>query len=225
MEMALAEVGQRSHIGPSADEKSRGVGSGTDRPSSSKCQTSSRLELSDRSAIFSICGQFARFQSQETGTGSCYKSLPLTHIRRHLSFPPLATLCPSGLQSTAYTCTCKVKNHHLFSQWEHQEVAPVRPSPRQRDLVGRCWASQSWCPKPLECCRYCRWPAACCQLTMPPDTQSPHGPVGTSGTLRGCMTSQNSASTAPPCGTLLHDIYSAKWQDSLTFQCVHPKFW
>lgn len=27
----------------------------------------------------------------------------VTHIRRHLSFPPLATLCPSGLQSTAYT--------------------------------------------------------------------------------------------------------------------------
>lgn len=26
-----------------------------------------------------------------------------THIRRHLSFPPLATLWPSGLQSTAYT--------------------------------------------------------------------------------------------------------------------------
>lgn len=27
----------------------------------------------------------------------------VTHIRKHLSFPPLATLCPSGLQSTAYT--------------------------------------------------------------------------------------------------------------------------
>lgn len=25
------------------------------------------------------------------------------HIRKHLSFPPLATLCPSGLQSVAYT--------------------------------------------------------------------------------------------------------------------------
>ena len=33
----------------------------------------------------------------------CAPPYPQTHIRRHLSFPPLATLWPSGLQSTAYT--------------------------------------------------------------------------------------------------------------------------
>lgn len=41
---------------------------------------------------------------------------------------------------------------------------------------------------------------------MPPDTQTPRGPAGTSGTLRGIL-SQNSASPAPPCGTLLHGIH------------------
>lgn len=35
-----------------------------------------------------------------------------THIRRHLSFPPLATLWPSGLQSTAYTYRqCQTGSH------------------------------------------------------------------------------------------------------------------
>lgn len=184
------------------------MGSGTDTPSSSKCQMSSRLELWYRSAIFSICRQITRFHSHKTRTGNCCKSLRLTHIRRHLSFPPLATLCPSGLQSTAYTCTRnrQVRKCHLFCHGEHQEVALVHPSPRQHDLEGRCWASQSWCPRLSECCRCCRWPAACCQLTMPPDTQTPRGPAGTSGTLRGIL-SQNSASPAPPCGTLLHSIH------------------
>lgn len=39
------------------------------------------------------------------------------YIRRHLSFPPLATRCPSGLQSTAKTCTphTRWETRHRFA--------------------------------------------------------------------------------------------------------------
>lgn len=38
-----------------------------------------------------------------TGTVASCRCSYLRHIRKHLSFPPLATLCPSGLQSVANT--------------------------------------------------------------------------------------------------------------------------
>lgn len=59
-----------------------------------------------------------------------------THILRHLSFPPLATLCPSGLQSTAYTY--KHKKQGLYKN--KQSIAIWRSNP---SLTSSAWPGRS----------------------------------------------------------------------------------
>lgn len=52
-----------------------------------------------------LCGHGSKWSVQDIG---------VTYILKHLSFPPLATLCPSGLQSTAKTWAIKENRWVVF---------------------------------------------------------------------------------------------------------------
>lgn len=127
----------------------------------------------------------------------------ITHIRRHLSFPPLATRWPSGLQSTAKTW---VKHEHDIihtanmtqgnpnsnnvlrvqdSSWRKitKVTNHIRPeknstilSPRQRARADPRSVFLSSHPTPSVCCHCSRSPTDGCLLTTPPDTQRPRDP-------------------------------------------------
>lgn len=64
----------------------------------------------------------------------------VTHIRKHLSFPPLATLCPSGLQSAAYTW-CDGNHSHLC--WEEGSLLPPKHLSSTRHLTSSAWPGRS----------------------------------------------------------------------------------
>lgn len=116
--------------------------------------------------------------SQFAGCVCCMRERRLaTYIRRHLSFPPLATRCPSGLQSTANTCTPSYGEKHAMALLK-LDSRGLR-SPHRRGPAGPCSTCPSWCPRLWGCCRCCRWPAACCPRTRPPGTPRTRGPAGT----------------------------------------------
>lgn len=70
---------------------------------------------------------------------------PVTHILRHLSFPPLATLWPSGLQSTANTCKSilTVKLLYFFTHEWHWRMFALQMPETHKDHSRLRWAYDS----------------------------------------------------------------------------------